>query len=311
METRAEPPLDIGALKRLKVLCISETGWRDTSTLLADIKAAGGVDTNQYEIPWPPFGNLHPENAAGSSALIELEGLDGAVHKFLFDTGWNAEWMDRRFAEEGVDALLQRGEIECLVISHEHFDHFWGIEATLKLRPDLTLYVPRGFHDEGFALIKQAGHTGETIVVDTGRPLRLFAGAALVHVDMKTLGQVQGENVLYFNVADKGLAMATGCGHGGVTELLDYARRTFAGGEHIHAVYGGLHISPFDDWDEKRDETIRKLAGYGIARLGCNHCTGERAVRKMIDAGLPVVRGSASHGSKTDLYLGNGDVFIV
>ena len=311
MKTNTEPLLDIGAVKRLKVLCISETGWRDTATLLADIKAAGGVNTSQYKIAWPPFGDLHPENAAGSSALIEVQALNGTVHKFLFDTGWNADWMERRFAEEGIDALLQRGEIECLVISHEHFDHFWGIEATLKHCPDLTVYVPQGFHDEGFALIERAGHTGDVIVVEAGAPLRLFAGVALVHFDMKTLGQVQGENVLYFNVAGKGLAMATGCGHGGVTELLDYARGSFAGGEQIHAVYGGLHISPFDDWDEERDETIQKLAAYGIERLGCNHCTGERAVRKMIEAGMPVVRGSARHGSKTDLYLGNGDVFEV
>jgi hypothetical protein len=28
----------------------------------------------------------------------------------LFDTGWNPAWMDRRFAEEGIDRLLQQGQ---------------------------------------------------------------------------------------------------------------------------------------------------------------------------------------------------------
>ena len=96
-------PVVIGALKRLKVLCISEVGWLDNATLLGDIAAAGGMSVNQYQLPWPPFGELHANNAAGSSALIEAETTDGKLHRVLFDTGWNPTWMERRFAEEGVD----------------------------------------------------------------------------------------------------------------------------------------------------------------------------------------------------------------
>ena len=39
---------------------------------------------------------------------------------------------------------------------------------------------------------------------------------------------------------------------------------------------------------------------YDIKRVGCNHCTGENAVRRMIELGLPTARGSARHGSKMD-----------
>ena len=102
--------------------------------------------------------------------------------------------------------------------------------------------------------------------------------------------------------------MITGCGHGGVLNLLDYARRTFQGGERIHALYGGLHIAPLEDWDEAREQVITALSQYGIDRLACNHCTGRRAVEKMIKTGLPVVQGSGQHGSQTDLFVGNGDV---
>jgi 7,8-dihydropterin-6-yl-methyl-4-(beta-D-ribofuranosyl)aminobenzene 5'-phosphate synthase len=41
--------------------------------------------------------------------------------------------------------------------------------------------------------------------------------------------------------------------------------------------------------------------------IACNHCTGEVAVKKMIALGYPVVRGKARYGSKSDLYVGNGD----
>jgi 7,8-dihydropterin-6-yl-methyl-4-(beta-D-ribofuranosyl)aminobenzene 5'-phosphate synthase len=303
--------LDIGAVTRLRIRCISETGWFDTATLLADVKAAGGKDVNQYEIRWPPFGTLHPENAAGSSALVEAKEKDGSVRRFLFDTGWGAEWMDKRFAEEGIDELLRQGEIEFLVISHEHFDHFWGIGSTVRHCPDIPIYVPEGFHSEGFQLIEKVGHTGPVKVVALDKPIIPFPGLAIVNFPMHTLGRVQGENVLYAHLADRGLAMITGCGHGGVLELLDYGRRTFQGGDRVCGVYGGLHISPFGDWGEKHEAVIQALRKYGIEQLGCNHCTGAKAVRRMIELGLPVIRGSARHGSSTDLYLGNGDVLDI
>ncbi|MBZ4194022.1 MAG: MBL fold metallo-hydrolase [Candidatus Contendobacter sp.] len=301
-------PLDIGVLQRLKIRCISETGWFDTATVFGDIKVAGGVETDQYAIPWPPFGPLHADNAAGFSALLEAEATDGALRHLLFDTGWNPAWMDRRFAEEGIDQLLQQGQIEALVISHEHFDHFWGIGSTLKHCPGLTIYVPEGFHPAGLDLIRQQGHTGTVITVPVGQPLVLFPGLALVNFPMHTLLKVDGENVLYANLAGLGMAMVTGCGHGGVLNLLNYARQTFTGGERIHAIYGGLHISPLEDWDAARDQVVSTLSQYGIDKVACNHCTGRTAVEKMLEVGIPVMHGTARNGSQTPLFVGNGDV---
>ncbi|MBT8420632.1 MAG: MBL fold metallo-hydrolase [Gammaproteobacteria bacterium] len=306
-------PREVGTVRRVKIRCISETGWFDTPTLIADLKSTG-KDLNtldQYELRFPPFGALHQENAGGSSALIEAEENDGTVRRFLFDSGWNTEWMDKRFAQEGVDKMLQRGEIEFLVISHEHFDHFWGIGSTVRHCPDIPIYVPEGFHQNGFDLIKQVGHTGSIHIVTPGMPVIPFPGLAITHFPMETLGNVQGENVIYMNLLDKGLTMITGCGHGGVLELLDHGKRIFRDADKIHAVYGGLHISPFGEWNEKLEETVNALGGYGIEHFGCNHCTGERAVQHMIELGLPITRGSAQRGSKSDLYLGNGDVFEV
>jgi 7,8-dihydropterin-6-yl-methyl-4-(beta-D-ribofuranosyl)aminobenzene 5'-phosphate synthase len=299
--------IDMGALEHLKILCISETGWFDTPTLLADVKAAGGMDADQYDFGWPPLGPKHPENAAGSSALVEAEVKDGQAHKFLFDTGWGPEWMDKRFAEEGIDGMLKRGEIEFLVISHEHFDHFWGLRSVVKHCSHLPIYVPRGFRREGFEFIQQVGHTGKVTVVEPDQPAIPFPGFAITSFAMETLGRVRGENVLYFSLINKGLTLMTGCGHGGILNLLEYGRNTFLAGDRIYAVYGGLHISPFGEWDEKQDAIVQALRKYDIQHFGCNHCTGEKAVRRMIELGFPVVHGTARHGSKTDLYLGNGD----
>jgi len=45
-------------------------------------------------------------------------------------------------------------------------------------------------------------------------------------------------------------------------------------------------------------------------KIACNHCTGLAAVQRMIQLGYPVVRGTGHLGSKSDLYVGNGDEVI-
>ena len=44
--------------------------------------------------------------------------------------------MDYVFARHGVDKMLERGEIDFMVLSHRHLDHFWGIELTLTQPAD-------------------------------------------------------------------------------------------------------------------------------------------------------------------------------
>ena len=72
-------------------------------------------------------------------------------------------------------------------------------------------------------------------------------------------------------------------------------------------MYGGLHISPFEEWGPPQEELLAKLQGFGVRLFACNHCTGETAVRKMRERGMPVAGGTGRHGSKSVLYPGNGD----
>ena len=113
---------DFGTCKSVKITNISETSWFDNATLMGDIKGAGGLLVDQYLYNWPPFGDggglakgsyekgiakikhllphkleeaweivkansVHPENAGGFAALIEIERLDGVKKKYLLDSG--------------------------------------------------------------------------------------------------------------------------------------------------------------------------------------------------------------------------------
>lgn len=341
--TRAERKMtDIGTCKSVKVTNISETSWFNNADLVGDIKGAGGLLVDQYSYNWPPFGNgaglgkgsyaegiakikeylpdrldeawavtekasVHPENAGGYAALIEVEDLAGKTHKYLLDSGWSYKWTDECFRREGIDRMLKNGEIEGLFISHEHFDHFWGLPVTLKYAPDIHMYIPEGFYKEGLQYIKDAGHTGELTVIKPGlKPV--VPGMASYVFAIPIICRVYGEQSLYFNVKDKGLVSVTGCCHQSIIRFAETAYQEIKyEKDQFHGIYGGLHISPFDDWDPKYDDLVISLGKYGFEKIGCNHCTGVLCAKKFITAGYPVVQGTARHRSKDPAYLGNGD----
>ncbi len=306
---------DIGQCKRVRIKCISETGWLDNKKLIGQLKAAGGPKTSQWKIPWDP------ENAAGSCSLIDVEMLDGRRHKFLLDAGWGHTYMDECFRREGVDKMLKSGEIEHLFISHEHLDHLWGLETVLKYNPEIKIFIPGTFHSEGMDFFNGADveaantrnripHEGELVRLTPGHINKLYDGCAAVAFDLPIILGVRGEQSLYFNIKDKGMVCVTGCCHQNLLNLADFARDKIVGGDTMHGVYGGLHIAPFGPMNPEREKIVDGMGKYGFKKVACNHCTGLPAIRKMVDLGYPVVRGSAKHGSKSDLYIGNGDEVV-
>ena len=316
---------DIGQIKGLRMKVVSETSWFENSVLLDDMKKAGGLLVNQYIVPWTVEGvatGYEGNNSGGFATYIEADLLDGTTKRILLDTGWNPRWMEKRFNEEGVSEKLAKKQIDYWVVSHEHFDHYWGLEAVLKYNPNQDVYVPKGFYSEGFDLLKGKAfpkahlkndypHTGKVTVLDSSKVNPLFPGAALMTFDVPIICRVFGEQAFVFNVKDKGLVLVTGCCHMGIITYMEEVRKKIKGSEKIYAVQGGLHISPFEDWDPQYDDLVMALNKYNISKMGCNHCTGFIAVEKMIAAKLPIEKGTMKNRTKRDIYLGNGDTMTV
>lgn len=316
---------DIGEVKSINIKVISETSWFSNARLTQDMQDAGGLLVNQYEIPWTVEGveeGYNGNNAGGFASLLEIEQLDGTINRILLDTGWNVEWMNECFQREGIDKMLQNKEIDLLFVSHEHFDHYWGIESTLKHCPDIPILVPDGFYQEGYDLLagkafpaahlaNNAPHTGTVEVRESGKVHPIFPGVASITFDVPIITRVFGEQAIVANVKDKGLAVITGCCHMGIISLMEQVKQMVKGGDNVYAIQGGLHISPFEDWDPQYDDLVLALDKYGVEKLGCNHCTGYLTAEKMIAAGLPLIKGTAQHKSKRDLYLGNGDTLLI
>jgi 7,8-dihydropterin-6-yl-methyl-4-(beta-D-ribofuranosyl)aminobenzene 5'-phosphate synthase len=312
LEALAGGKFDIGQCKSLRVKCVSELGWYDDQKIVKDMKDAGGFDTNQWIIPWDT------SNAAGSCTLIDVETLEGRHHKFLLDCGWEKKYMDDCFKREGVDKMLKSGEIEFLIISHEHLDHYWGLETVLKYNPKITIYIPSTFYPEGLHFLMGATfvrphaenripHEGKLIKLKPGEINKLYEGCAASAFDCPTLVRVQGEESLYFNVKGKGIVCVTGCCHQSILTFADFGQNKILGGEKMYGLYGGLHIAALGPMDPKREHIVADMAKYHFEKIACNHCTGLVAVKRMIELGYPIVRGTARNGSKSDLYVGNGD----
>jgi len=319
---------DFGEVKSIRVECVSETSWFDNATLGKDIKAAGGINTNQYDVSY------NVENLGGYAALVEVEALDGTKTKYLLDTGWNTEWMDYVFAKSGVDAMLKNKEIDTMIVSHDHIDHYFGVESTLKHQPDIKIYFPSTSMDKSFKLLKGADfsatpgcpkndypHTGELVVTETDKLYKLQEGVGVVFFDAPATLQVRGENVMYFKIKDKGYVTVTGCCHPGILTLINYARRNFKDGKQVYGCYGGLHISPFENWDPKMDDIIAGVKHYNMKKIACNHCTGWIWAEKAVKAGLPIVPGTdkfksykkvgtLAKANTSNVYTGNGDVVV-
>ena len=317
--------VDIGEIKSLKLKVISETSWYDNNVWLNDVKQVGGLLVNQYTIPWTTEmvkSGYKGSNLGGFSTLIEAELADGTKKKILLVSGWNSDWMNKRYNDEGVDVMLAKKEIEFLVQTHEHIDHFFGIESVTKHYPDIPIYVPKGFYQEGFDLLKGKAfpkakvkndypHKGKLTVLDSSKVNILYPGIALMTFDVPIILRVFGEQAFVFNVKDKGIVLVTGCCHMGIISYMEAVRKKIKGGEKVYAVQGGLHISPFEDWDPQYDDLILAFNKYGVQKIGANHCTGYITAEKMIKAGLPMVRGTARNMTKRDIYLGNGDELTI
>ncbi len=332
----ARKKMDIGEIKSVKIDVLTETSWFDNDNLKKHMLDYGGAMTNQYKIPWDW------DNAGGYAALLTVTTLEGKERKFLLDSGWNNEWMDYIWEMNNIPAMLKSGEIEFMVISHWHLDHYWGIESTLKHKPDITMYAPKTYYPEDMKLLKGGHltakdkkgkevhickndhpHTGNLVLTspdgDKGDGIyRLMPGVVTRMFDVPILLRVRGENVLYFNVKDKGIVTVTGCCHPGILSLFSYARKNFKGYK-PYGCYGGLHITLFETWDPKFDDIIKGVKAFKIQKLACNHCTGWIWAEKAAAAGVPVVKGTNKYktykrqstvATASNAFLTNGDTIV-
>jgi len=240
----------------------------------------------------------------GFSALVEVDG-----QRLLFDTGARPETVLQNARELGVDLTGVRE----VVLSHNHADHTGGLltlRRAFAAQDRLSLarvHVGRGIFwsrssttGEGekntmLALRPQFEATGGAFVEHDG-PVELLPGVWLtgpvprIHPERNWSGlgsvrtpeglvedTVPEDQSLVFDT-DAGLVLLSGCGHAGIVNTVEFARKTVREAP-LHAAVGGFHLFPATD--ERLDWTAGLLRGFGLQNLLGAHCTGLEAVYRI------------------------------
>jgi 7,8-dihydropterin-6-yl-methyl-4-(beta-D-ribofuranosyl)aminobenzene 5'-phosphate synthase len=240
----------------------------------------------------------------GFAALVEADG-----RRILFDTGARP----RTVLENARELKVDLAQVPEVVLSHNHWDHTGGL---LTLRRELQatnpaalarVHVGRGLFwsrpsadgaSEGNLALKNraefaaAGltfveHDAPTEILPgvwlTGpvprvHPERNFGAPRRVRTPDGLVEDTIPEDQSLVIDTDRGLVIVTGCGHAGIVNTAEYARRAVRPAP-LHAVLGGLHLYQLDD--ERLDWTGDKLRSFGLENLLGAHCTGIEAVYKL------------------------------
>lgn len=95
---------------------------------------------------------------------------------------------------------------------------------------------------------------------------------------------VKDDQAIVASIRDKGLVILTGCGHAGIINTINYAKK-ITGVDKVHAVMGGFHL-PADGgiYEAAIEPTLNELQNADPTYIVPCHCTGWKATNKIIEA---------------------------
>jgi 7,8-dihydropterin-6-yl-methyl-4-(beta-D-ribofuranosyl)aminobenzene 5'-phosphate synthase len=245
----------------------------------------------------------------GVSLLITL--IDqGKRQTILFETGVTPDGALHNLSVLGIDL----GGIQAIVLSHGHTDHTHGLDGFLDrlgarrmpilLHPDAFLkrrivyndnsileLPPPSLHDlerEGIELLVERGPAflvnGKLLVTgQIERTTEFEQGLKNQQAEVDGTWQpdpwVYDDQAIVIHVRNKGLVVATGCGHAGVINILRQARAQ-TGIEQVYALIGGLHLTGAL-FEPIIPQTVAALQHINPAVVIPAHCTGWRATQQI------------------------------
>jgi len=233
-------------------------------------------------------------------------------HSVLFDTGSSPDGVVTNAERMG----LNMGEIECIVLSHGHYDHFGGLPVAVRAvnKDNLPIIVhedmfkTRGAANPDGTVRKYPDFPKEDQVkparyVITKQPCLLANDMILVTAEIprktsfeKGFPQHQvfidgkwhpdpwiwDDRAIVINVKQRGLVVLSGCAHAGIINTILYAHQ-LTGVNDVHAILGGFHLAGKES-KPRISQTVKELKRLNPKLLAPSHCTGWRGICAIAEA---------------------------
>lgn len=247
----------------------------------------------------------------GFSVLIRVL-RDGKSHVVLFDTGISPEGVVSNAKGMG----LNLAEIESIVLSHGHFDHFGGLLKVLEVinKRDLPIIV----HEDMFKVRGVANPDGTVRKFPTfpaenqvklGKYVRTKQPYPVADDTMLVTGEIArktdfekgfpqhralvdgkwqpdpwiwDDRAIVINVKQKGLVIISGCAHAGIVNTILYAQQ-ITGIAKVYAIMGGFHLAG-KECEQRISQTVKKLKQLNPTVIVPSHCTGWRGIYAIAEA---------------------------
>ena len=214
--------------------------------------------------------------------------------QILFDTG-QSDLLLSNAQQLGID--LSR--VDCVVISHGHYDHTGGLESFFRVNQHAPVYAkpaafetkyskstgqvrPIGMQPDLFAAFRDRFHfiqekkeiaSGLWIVpsIASHYSFEQPSSKMLVERDGKTIPDDFSDELFLFFDHPKGLTILSGCSHRGVLNICQTAL-DLATHKSIRMLLGGTHLKGASSG--KVEQTLKAFEAFQIQQFGLCHCTG-------------------------------------
>ena len=303
--------------------------------LLLSDKGPARRATMSGDMPTKPAPTLHGGEGYdylraehGFSVLLEITSGKNS-HCVLYDAGMTPDGLIDNMRRLGKDPR----DVEAIVLSHGHWDHTTGLNGLAHTLGKTSM--PVFIHPEFWARRRIAIPGKEPVeLLSTSRNALLGIGFEIIEnvlpsflLDSSLLvtGEVDRTNdfekgfpvhqahtdgewrpdplilddqAAILNVKNKGLVVITGCGHSGVVNILNYAKK-LTGENRIYAVIGGFHLSG-PVFEPLIPATVASLVDINPEFVVPGHCTGWKAGYALASA-LPEAFIPNSVGTRFEL----------
>jgi 7,8-dihydropterin-6-yl-methyl-4-(beta-D-ribofuranosyl)aminobenzene 5'-phosphate synthase len=325
MSTNTHGHFNIAEVACLEVLSLVDNSVDFLSTI--DRKQAQSFrqwTTKRNGQEWTQAHSQLPLAEHGFSMIIRVPRGKKSV-SILFDTGVSGDGVVENAKRMGLDL----SEVDYVVLSHGHYDHFGGLVSALKTinKPDLPLIV----HDDMFKKRGTANSDGKirpypefptreqlssAQIINTKQPYLIGDGMILVTGEIpretsfekgflqhRTLIDgiwqqdplILDDRAIVFNVKGKGLVVVSGCAHAGIINTIRYAQRV-TGVPLVYSVMGGFHLAGKEN-ECRIQQTVKELKQISPKLIIPSHCTGWRGMLAIANA-LPDAFVSNSVGNR-------------